>query len=208
VTEFAHIEWHGRPLRLEYKWVGDGDSTQPAVVFLHEGLGSVAMWKDFPERFCADNGFRGLVFSRYGYGQSSPKPPDERWAADFMHAQAHEVLPALFERLGIARPWLFGHSDGASIALLHAARFQVAGLIVVAPHIFVEDVSIASITQARDAYADTDLRARLSRYHWNVGGSQSSTRSHLRNHGSASAARPQNPSGSSAASRFHATTLG
>ena len=165
MTEFAHIEWHGRPLRLEYKWVGEPDSAQPAVVFLHEGLGSVAMWKDFPERFCVDHGFRGLVFSRYGYGESSPKPPDERWAADFMHAQAHDVLPALFERLGIAQPWLFGHSDGASIALLHAARFPVAGLIVVAPHIFVEEVSIASITKARDAYADTDLRARLARYH-------------------------------------------
>ena len=165
MTDFAQIEWRGRPLRLEYEWIGDPASAQPAVVFLHEGLGSVAMWKDFPARFCADNGFRGLVFSRYGYGQSTPKPPDERWAADFMHAQAHEVLPALFEQLGIAKPWLFGHSDGASIALLHAARFEVAGVIVVAPHIFVEDVSIASIAQARDAYADTDLRTRLARYH-------------------------------------------
>ena len=165
MTDFAQIEWRGRPLRLEYEWIGDPASAQPAVVFLHEGLGSVAMWKDFPARFCADNGFRGLVFSRYGYGQSTPKPPDERWAADFMHSQAHEVLPALFEQLGIAKPWLFGHSDGASIALLHAARFEVAGVIVVAPHIFVEDVSIASIAQARDAYADTDLRTRLARYH-------------------------------------------
>ena len=165
MTAFAHIEWHGRPLRLEYNWVGNADSTQPAIVFLHEGLGSVAMWKDFPERFCGDYGFKGLVFSRYGYGQSSPKPADEHWAPDFMHAQAHEALPALFERLDIVRPWLFGHSDGASIALLHASRFPVAGLIVVAPHIFVEDVSIASIAKARDAYAETDLRKRLARYH-------------------------------------------
>jgi len=165
VTEFAQIEWRGQPLRIEYQWVGNAASAHPTVVFLHEGLGSVAMWKDFPERFCADYGFRGLVFSRYGYGQSTPKPPDEYWTPDFMHAQAHEVLPALFRQLHIAKPWLFGHSDGASIALLHAARFDVAGIVVVAPHIFVEDVSIASIEQARSAYADTDLRARLARYH-------------------------------------------
>ena len=165
MTDFAQIEWRGRPLRLEYEWVGDPASTQPAVVFLHEGLGSVAMWKDFPARFCTDNGFKGLVFSRHGYGQSTPKPPGEQWAPDFMHLQAHDVLPVLFERLQITKPWLFGHSDGASIALLHAARFEVAGIIGVAPHIFVEDVSIASIERARDAYAGGELRAGLARYH-------------------------------------------
>jgi len=165
VSEFAQIDWRGRPLRLEYQWVGDAGSPQPPVVFLHEGLGSVAMWKDFPQRFCADHGLRGFVFSRYGYGQSSPKPADERWTPDFMHAQAHEVLPALFAQLNIKTPWLFGHSDGGSIALLHAARFDVAGIVAIAPHLFVEDVSIASIEQAREAYATTDLRARLARYH-------------------------------------------
>ena len=165
MTDFAQIAWRGRPLRLELQWVGDTASAQPTVVFLHEGLGSVAMWKDFPQRFCTDHGFKGLVFSRYGYGLSTPKPADEHWAPDFMHAQAHEVLPALFEQLQVTKPWLFGHSDGASIALLHAARFEVAGVIAVAPHIFVEDVSIASIERARDAYANTDLRARLARYH-------------------------------------------
>ena len=165
MTAFAQIEWRDKPLQLEYRWIGNQVSTQPAVVFLREGLGSVAMWKDFPERFCVDHGLRGLVFSRYGYGRSTPKPADERWAPDFMHLQAHEALPALFGRLQIERPWLFGHSDGASIALLHAARFDVAGIIVVAPHIFVEDVSIASIEKARDAYERTDLRARLAHYH-------------------------------------------
>ena len=162
---FAQLDWRGRPLRLEYRWVGEAATKRPPVVFLHEGLGSVAMWKDFPERFCMDNGLRGLVFSRYGYGRSTPRPPDERWAPDYMHAQAHEVLPLLFDALRIERPWLFGHSDGGSIALLHAARFDVAGIVVVAPHLFVEDVSIASIRQARDAYATTDLRARLARHH-------------------------------------------
>jgi pimeloyl-ACP methyl ester carboxylesterase len=165
VTASAQITWRGKPLRLEYRWVGVDHSPQPTVVFLHEGLGSVAMWKDFPERMCADHGLKGLVYSRYGYGQSTPRPHDEHWAPDFMHAQAHEVLPALLAVLGIERPWLFGHSDGGSIALLHAARFEVAGIVVIAPHIFVEDVSITSIEQARAAYATTDLRARLARYH-------------------------------------------
>lgn len=164
-ARFASIAWRGRALQLEYQWVGDAACTTPPVVFLHEGLGSVSMWRDFPQRVCAEHGLRGLLFSRYGYGRSTPKPPVERWAPDFMHQQAHEVLPRLFEALGITRPWLFGHSDGASIALLHAARFEVAGVVAVAPHIFVEDLSIASIEKARDAYATTDLRQRLARHH-------------------------------------------
>ena len=166
--QFVEIEWQGRVLCIEYQWVGADTSSLPPVVFLHEGLGSLAMWKDFPERLCAAHGLRGLVFSRYGYGRSTPKPPDERWPVDFMHAQAHEVLPALFAALHIERPWLFGHSDGASIALLYAARFPVAGLIVLAPHIFTEDMGLASIEATREAYESTDLRARLGRYHADV----------------------------------------
>jgi len=163
--QFAQLDWRGQPLRLEYKWVGAAASATRPVVFLHEGLGSVAMWKDFPARFCSEHGLRGLVFSRYGYGRSTPKPPDEHWTPAFMHAQAREVLPLLFDQLHIEHPWLFGHSDGGSIALLHAAKFDVAGIVVVAPHIFVEDVSIASIERARDAYEATDLRERLARHH-------------------------------------------
>jgi len=163
--EFAQLAWRGRPLRLEVQWVGDAQSRLPTVVFLHEGLGSIAMWKDFPERLCGEHGLRGLVFSRYGYGQSTPKPRDEHWTPDFMQAQAQEVLPELLRHLGIERPWLFGHSDGGSIALLHAAEFDVSGIVAVAPHLFVEDVSITSIEQARVAYETTDLRARLARYH-------------------------------------------
>lgn len=163
--QFAQLDWRGRPLRLEYRWVGAAASATPPLVFLHEGLGSIAMWRDFPERLCGEHGLRGLVFSRYGYGHSTPKPPDEHWTPAFMHAQAHEVLPLLFAQLQIERPWLFGHSDGGSIALLHAAKFDVAGIVVVAPHIFVEDVSIASIELARDTYETTDLRERLARYH-------------------------------------------
>ena len=164
-VQFAQLEWRGQPLRLEHQWVGVPASAHPAVVFLHEGLGSLAMWKDFPAAFCTEHGFRGLVFSRYGYGHSTPKPPLERWPPGFMHAQAHEVLPMLLEAQGVERPWLFGHSDGASIALLYASRFAVAGVVAVAPHIFVEDVTIASIEGARDAYGRGDLRARLARYH-------------------------------------------
>jgi pimeloyl-ACP methyl ester carboxylesterase len=111
---------------------------------------------------------RGLVYSRPGYGRSTPRAAQEAWGLDFMHRQAHEVLPALLQALGVQEPiWLFGHSDGGSIALLHAAhsRDRTAGAIVLAPHILVEDLSVASIEKARSAYRDTDLRARLARYH-------------------------------------------
>jgi pimeloyl-ACP methyl ester carboxylesterase len=164
---FVEIEAGGRSLRIEHAWVGDLGAA-PLLVFLHEGLGSLSMWKDFPAQLCAAAGCRGLVYSRPGYGRSTPRAPDERWAPDFMHHQADVVLPALLQALDVTTPpWLFGHSDGGSIALLHAAHHarRVAGAIVVAPHIFVEDVSIASIAQARLAYRETDLRQRLSRYH-------------------------------------------
>ena len=164
---FADLTWRGAPLHLEYQWGGAAESEHPVVVFLHEGLGSVAMWKDFPEKFCSANGFTGLVFSRYGYGQSTPRPAEERWPVEFMHIQAHEVLLLFFDALGLDKPWLFGHSDGGSIALLYAARFPdaVSGIVVAAPHIFVEDLTITSIEQARETYLSTDLRAKLGRYH-------------------------------------------
>ena len=166
----VELAWRGRPLSLEVQWVGKSDPALPVMVFLHEGLGSVAMWKDFPQQFCERHGLRGLVYSRYGYGNSTPRPADERWLPDFMHRQAWEVLPALLARLGVERPWLFGHSDGGSIALLHAARFaeNLRGVIVLAPHICVEDISIASIRSAREAYVSGDLRERLARYHADV----------------------------------------
>ena len=164
---FVEIAWQNRPLKLELAWIGApaASATRPTIVFLHEGLGSVAMWKDFPARLCEALGLRGLVYSRYGYGRSTPKPPGERWAPDFMHRQAHEVLPALLAALGIERPLLFGHSDGGSIALLHAARFETTAVVAVAPHLFVEELSISSIEKAREAYATTDLREQLARYH-------------------------------------------
>jgi len=170
---FAELQWRARAVRVEYRWL-DGPAAAPLMVFLHEGLGSVSMWRDFPQQLCAALGCRGLVYSRPGYGRSTPRAPDEHWAADFMHRQAHEVLPALLAELGIGadapRYWLFGHSDGASIALLHAARFppRVAGAIVLAPHIMIEAVALDSIAQARDAYRHGELRERLARYHDDV----------------------------------------
>jgi len=165
---FVTIDWAGRPVRIEHAFIAPARTGAPLVVFLHEGLGSLAMWRDFPQALCAAAGARGLVYSRPGYGRSTPRERDEAWGLDFLHRQAHEVLPALLDALGVREPvWLFGHSDGGSIALLYAAKFseRVAGAIVVAPHILVEDLSVASIAQARNAYLETDLRARLAKYH-------------------------------------------
>lgn len=163
-VQFAEIEWRGRRVRIEHQWLGEGG--EPLIVFLHEGLGSLAMWRDFPARLCAAVGARGLVYSRPGYGRSTPRDPEEAWDLDFMHRQAHEVLPALLKALRVEEaPWLFGHSDGGSIALLYAARFALRGAIVLAPHIVVEDLSVESIAQAKVAYESTDLKQRLAKYH-------------------------------------------
>ena len=168
---FIDIDWAGRPIRIEHAAVGIDDPRAPLMVFLHEGLGSLAMWRDFPQRLCSALGFRGLVYSRPGYGRSTPRPPEEAWDLDFMHRQALEVLPALLNSLKVVAPyWLFGHSDGGSISLLHAAHLprSVAGAIVLAPHIVVEDLSVESIAKAKIAYETTDLRQRLARYHDDV----------------------------------------
>ena len=168
---FVDIAWGERRVRIEHAWLNRERAEEPLLLFLHEGLGSLAMWKDFPARLCAALGWRGLVYSRPGYGRSTPRSADETWDVDFMHRQAHELLPALLGALRIdpahERLWLFGHSDGASIALLYAARWPQApaGLIVLAPHILVEPMTVASIERAAQAYRDTDLRRRLARYH-------------------------------------------
>lgn len=174
MSELVELDWRGRRVAIEHAWIARERRAAPLFVFLHEGLGSVAMWKDFPQRLCDALGVRGLVYSRPGYGRSTPRPEGERWGVDFMHRQAHELLPALLAALDVdtaARPpWLFGHSDGGSIALLHAAAFpeRVAGAVVLAPHILVEDLSVTSIAQAREAYLHTDLKQRLARYHDDV----------------------------------------
>ena len=168
-TAWADIVWRGQPVQLEYRWLAPERQDAPLLIFLHEGLGSVAMWRDFPQQLCDALGWRGLVYSRPGYGQSTARAADERWAPDFMHRQADEVLPALLQALGVTQaPWLLGHSDGASIALLHACRHPVAGLLLLAPHILVEQVSLDNIALARQAYTQGELRQRLGRYHADV----------------------------------------
>lgn len=150
------------------------------LVFLHEGLGSVAMWRDWPAQVCAATGRAGLVYSRQGYGQSALVPdvrgaPAEhdgrrsgRLLPDYLHREAWDVLPALLAQLSITEPVLLGHSDGGSIALLHASRHPATACIVMAPHVVVEDISVQSIAQAKHAYEKGDLRQRLARYHADV----------------------------------------
>ena len=150
--------------RLECLIYPAHQTARPTLVFLHEGLGSVAMWRDFPARVAHVTGCRTLVYSRYGYGGSdvleAPHSPD------YMHREARDVLPALLTELGITRPVLVGHSDGASIALIHAGSgFNVTGLVVMAPHCFVEDVSLRNIAEAKQSAETTDLLEKLGRYH-------------------------------------------
>lgn len=166
---FADIDWRGRRVRIEYARIAAERADAPLLVFLHEGLGSLAMWKDFPARLCAALGTRGLVYSRPGYGRSTPRAADERWLPDFMLRQADEVLPALLRSLGVDEaPWLFGHSDGGTIALLHACGHPVAGVMALAPHVLVEPKCVDGIARARQAYENTDLRSKLGRYHDDV----------------------------------------
>jgi pimeloyl-ACP methyl ester carboxylesterase len=165
-------------VRLEVQRIaGAPGAAASPIVFLHEGLGSVAMWQgregSWPEAVCAATGRVGIVYSRRGYGRSDPVP-DVRGAGrlqpDYMHREAWDVLPALLEALGVAQPVLLGHSDGASIALLHASRHPVQACVVMAPHVMVEDMSIRAIEQARTAFESGSLRERLARYHADVDG--------------------------------------
>lgn len=140
----------------------------PALVMLHEGLGSVSMWRDFPRQVADATGCATIVYSRVGYGKSDPirAPRDVR----FMHYEALVRLPAMLDALELKAPILFGHSDGASIALIHAGSRlrELSAVIAMAPHVLVEDISIVSIEKAKIAYETTDLRARLARYHDDV----------------------------------------
>jgi pimeloyl-ACP methyl ester carboxylesterase len=171
MTSIVQLSVCGRELAIEYTFVGATNTAAPLIVFLHEGLGSVAMWRDFPAQLCHATGARGLVYSRPGYGKSTPRARDEKWGVDFMHIQARDVLPALLAAVAPnVEPWLYGHSDGGSIALIHAALFPetIAGVMVAAPHIFVEDISVTSIAQTRETYLHNDLRTKLARHHDDV----------------------------------------
>jgi pimeloyl-ACP methyl ester carboxylesterase len=150
-------------VNLEYARIA-GAVDDPAIVMLHEGLGSLAMWRDFPQRAAAATGAEVVTYSRRGYGQSDPLPGPRN--VDYMHGEATDVLPRLLKALDISRPLLVGHSDGASIAIIHAGSgFAVAGLVLMAPHVFVEDLTVASIAAIKEVWKTTDLGARLGRYH-------------------------------------------
>ncbi len=153
---------------IEYQLIPAHQINRPTLLLLHEGLGSVSMWRDFPARLAAASGCRTLVYSRYGYGQSDVL--EEAFKPDFMHREGREALPELLAALNIENPVLVGHSDGGSIALLHAGdkRNAVAGLVVMAPHCFVEDISIRSIEAAKRVFETSDLPAKLAKYHRDV----------------------------------------
>lgn len=151
--------------RLEYVWIGPPPSQAPTIVFLHEGLGSITQWRDFPASLCQGTGLGGLVYARRGHGSSEPRQAPH--APDFMHAEALTVLPAVLAALGIERPVLFGHSDGASIAIIATGAGRVAprGVVLEAPHVFVETMTTDQIARLRDAYGSTDLGSKLARHH-------------------------------------------
>lgn len=146
---------------LEYEWMGEGART---LVFLHEGLGSIRQWRDFPAQVAKAAGCRALLYDRYGYGRSDVLR-EPRVGAEFMHDGALNELPELLENLNVRDPVLIGHSDGASIALIHAGTYEVRGVVVMAPHVFIEDICIDSIAKTAGAFETTDLPARLGKYH-------------------------------------------
>src|SRR5437763_8441825 len=154
--------------QLAYEWVGEAGAGKPTLVFLHEGLGSIRQWRDFPAEVAAATGCRALVYDRYGYGQSDVLAEPRR-AVRFMHDEALQVLPELLAGLSVEAPLLIGHSDGASIALIHAgAGHAVRGVVAMAPHVFIEEICITSISAAAQSFEATDLPERLGRYHRDV----------------------------------------
>lgn len=170
-------------VQLETQFIpGPLGQEHPVLVFLHEGLGSVDMWRDWPVRLCQQLGCAGRVYSRQGYGQSDVvadvRGPSSqlghaqsrrgRLQPDYMHREAEVVLPELLERWGIEKPVLIGHSDGGTIALLHAAHSTVHACIVMAPHVVVEDMSVQAIQSAREAFEKGSLRERLKPFHADV----------------------------------------
>ncbi|MGZ8831555.1 MAG: alpha/beta fold hydrolase [Thermoanaerobaculia bacterium] len=150
---------------LEVRWIGPPPDQAPTIVFLHEGLGSARMWRDFPDRLSSATGCGALVYSRLGYGGSDPVHGPR--SLRFMHDEALHVLPAIVERFQIEDLILFGHSDGASIAIIYAGsgRRPLRALVLEAPHVFIEPICIESIRSIANEYETTPLRDRLARYH-------------------------------------------
>jgi pimeloyl-ACP methyl ester carboxylesterase len=154
------------PLRLEYRFVGPQPGQAPTLILLHEGLGSAGMWGDFPERLQAATGLGVFAYSRVGYGRSTAaKLPRE---LEFMHVEAREILPRVLDTIGFREGLLVGHSDGGSIAAIYGGSTQdhrVRGLVMMAPHFIVENVTLKAITEIRKAYDTTDMRTRFARWH-------------------------------------------
>lgn len=150
---------------LETKWVGSAPERARTIVLLHEALGSLALWKDFPERLAERTDSNVLVYSRYGHGHSEAL--SDKRTIDYVHFEGEVVLPELLKAFNISNPVLLGHSDGASIAITFAGKYRdgASGLILIAPHVFVEDVTVQGVLEAGAAYQTTDLRQKLSRYH-------------------------------------------
>jgi pimeloyl-ACP methyl ester carboxylesterase len=159
------------PMRLEYRMIGPRPDAAPTIVMLHEGLGSVGLWGDFPDKIAAATDVGVFVYSRAGYGKSSPgKLPR---TTRFMHEEACDVLPRVLAAIGFQRGFLLGHSDGASIAAIYAGSVQdhrVRGLVLIAPHFFTEDMGLAEIVRAREAFTSGNFRDKLSRWHADVDG--------------------------------------
>jgi pimeloyl-ACP methyl ester carboxylesterase len=153
---------------LEYATFGD-PNVRPGIVLLHEGLGCVSAWAGFPAGLAAQTGLTVFAYSRAGYGRSSPVPLPRR--LDYMQREATEVLPHVLNHIGFERGLLLGHSDGASIVAFYAGTVQdhrIAGLALIAPHFYVEEMTVAEIASIRDAYETTNLRERLARHHTHV----------------------------------------
>ena len=170
-----HIICHGVALEVRHIATPNSDPALAPMVFLHEGLGSVAMWTqrgvDWPLAVCQATGRSGWVYSRRGYGQSD-RPIDVRGAnaltPDYLHHESWQVLPELLAQIGVEKPVLLGHSDGASIALLYASHCPVSACIAMAPHVIVEDISVSASQLAKTAFEHGDLRQRLARFHADV----------------------------------------
>jgi pimeloyl-ACP methyl ester carboxylesterase len=154
---------------IETAWWGPPPEDAPTLVLLHEGLGCVSLWRDFPRRLADATGCCVFAYSRYGYGRSDPEPLP--WPVSYMHREAEQVLPGVLDRAGVRRYVLIGHSDGASIAAIHGGGIadpRRAALVMIAPHFFIEDAGLASIAAIRAQYVAGDLRARLARHHAHV----------------------------------------